>query len=311
MIKKIKFLLFILLIFVSSLNVGVKANIKILYKINNEIITNIDIENEIKYLIALNNQLNKLEGEKIIAIAKDSIIREKIKEIEILKFYVLDQNSPYLNTVVEDFYKKLGMGTLEQFEKYLIPYNLTIEKLKKKIEIETTWNQLIYEKYKKQINIDMEVLEKSIDKDALSRSSKKYLLSEIIIEKNPNETFDDTILRVEKSIQEIGFKNTATTFSSSNSAKFGGNIGWIEEIKLSKKINEKVKNLKIGEKTSPILIGKNFLIIKLEDLKEDKIKIDKNEILKKLSFSESERQLLQFSNIYFNKVKINTYIDEL
>ena len=223
----------------------------------------------------------------------------------------MDQNSPYLNTVVEDFYKKLGMGTLEQFEKYLIPYNLTIEKLKKKIEIETTWNQLIYEKYKKQINIDMEVLEKSIDKDALSRSSKKYLLSEIIIEKNPNETFDDTILRVEKSIQEIGFKNTATTFSSSNSAKFGGNIGWIEEIKLSKKINEKVKNLKIGEKTSPILIGKNFLIIKLEDLKEDKIKIDKNEILKKLSFSESERQLLQFSNIYFNKVKINTYIDEL
>ena len=311
MIKKIKLFLFILLIFVSSLNVGVKANIKILYKINNEIITNIDIENEIKYLIALNNQLEKLEGKKIITIAKESIIREKIKEIEILKFYVLDQNSPYLNTVVEDFYKKLGMDTLEQFEKYLIPYNLTIEKLKKKIEIETTWNQLIYEKYKKQINIDMKVLEKSIDKDALSRSSKKYLLSEIIIEKNPNEAFDDTILRVEKSIQEIGFKNTATTFSSSNSAKFGGNIGWIEEIKLSKEINEKVKNLKIGEKTSPILIGKNFLIIRLEDLKEDKIKIDKNEILKKLSFSEKERQLLQFSNIYFNKVKINTYIDEL
>lgn len=311
MIKKIKLFLFILLIFVSSLNVGVKANIKILYKINNEIITNIDIENEIKYLIALNNQLEKLEGKKIITIAKESIIREKIKEIEILKFYVLDQNSPYLNTVVEDFYKKLGMDTLEQFEKYLIPYNLTIERLKKKIEIETTWNQLIYEKYKKQINIDMKVLEKSIDKDALSRSSKKYLLSEIIIEKNPNEAFDDTILRVEKSIQEIGFKNTATTFSSSNSAKFGGNIGWIEEIKLSKEINEKVKNLKIGEKTSPILIGKNFLIIRLEDLKEDKIKIDKNEILKKLSFSEKERQLLQFSNIYFNKVKINTYIDEL
>jgi peptidyl-prolyl cis-trans isomerase SurA len=311
MIKKIKLFIFILLIFSLCLSTGLRANIKILYKINNEIITNIDIENEIKYLIALNSQLNKLEGKQMIAIATDSIIKEKIKKIELLKYYDLNQKNPYLDTVVKNFYLKLGMENIEQFEKYLINFNLTIIDVKKKIEVETTWNQLIYDKFKRQINIDIEALEKLIDKDALSKKNKSYLLSEIIFEKDINESFNNKILKIEKSIKEIGFKNTANTFSLADSSKFGGDIGWIEEIQLSKKIIKGLEKLEIGEITKPISVGKNYLIIKLEDIKEDTIKIKKEEVIKKLSSSERERQLSQFSSIYFNKVKINTYIDEL
>jgi peptidyl-prolyl cis-trans isomerase SurA len=308
-IKKIKLLILILLIFVSSSNINSKANIKILYKVNSEIITNVDVENEIKYLIALNNQLNTLGKKQIIAIAKDSILKEKIKKIELLKYFDLNQKNPYLDKVVESFYLKLGMENVEQFKKYLSNYNLTIEKLKKKIEIETTWNQLIYDKYKRQINIDMKALEKIANKSAMSKKNKAYLLSEIIFEKSTNESFSETIQKIEKNINEIGFKNTANTFSLSDSAKFGGNIGWVEEINLSKKIIKDIKNLKIGEITKPISIGKNFIILKLEDTKESKTLIKKEVLLKKLRLSEEDRQLNKFSNIYFNKVKINTYIN--
>jgi peptidyl-prolyl cis-trans isomerase SurA len=309
-IKKIK-LLILILIFAAYSDISVKADIKILYKINDEIITNIDIKNEIKYLIALNNQLSKLKEKQIIAIAKDSIIKEKIKKIELLKYFVLEKENPYLDKVVEDFYTKLGMENVEQFEEYLNNYNLTIKKLKKKIEIETSWNQLIFDKYNRQINIDMKALKKTAEKVAASQKNKMFLLSEIIFEKKVNESLNDKISKIEKSIEEIGFKNTANTFSVSDSAKFGGDIGWVEEINLSKKIIEDIKTLNIGEITKPIQVGKNFIILKLEDVKESTIIINKDELLKKLRLTEQDRQLNKFSNIYFNKVKINTYINEL
>ena len=310
MIKKIK-LLILILIFAACSDISVEADIKILYKINDEIITNIDIKNEIRYLIALNNQLSKLKEKQIIAIAKDSIIKEKIKKIELLKYFVLEKENPYLDKVVEDFYTKLGMENVEQFEEYLNNYNLTIKKLKKKIEIETSWNQLIFDKYNRQINIDMKALKKTAEKVAASQKNKMFLLSEIIFEKKANESLSDKILKIEKNIEEIGFKNTANTFSVSDSAKFGGDIGWVEEINLSKKIIEDIKTLNIGEITKPIQVGKNFIILKLEDVKESTIIINKDELLKKLRLTEQDRQLNKFSNIYFNKVKINTYIDEL
>ena len=310
MIKKIK-LLILILIFAAYSDISVKADIKILYKINDEIITNIDIKNEIKYLIALNNQLSKLKEKQIIAIAKDSIIKEKIKKIELLKYFVLEKENPYLDKVVKDFYTKLGMENVEQFEEYLNNYNLTIKKLKKKIEIETSWNQLIFDKYNRQINIDMKALKKTAEKVAASQKNKMFLLSEIIFEKKVNESLSDKISKIEKNIEEIGFKNTANTFSISDSAKFGGDIGWVEEINLSKKIIEDIKTLNIGEITKPIQVGKNFIILKLEDVKESTIIINKDELLKKLRLTEQDRQLNKFSNIYFNKVKINTYIDEL
>jgi len=311
MINKVKLLILVTLIFVLNIDLNANANIKILYKINNEIITNIDVENEIKYLIALNNQLEKLDKKKIKKIAQLSIIKEKIKKNELINYFVLDQKNPILKDIVKDFYIKLGMQNEEEFEKYLNNYNLSIKQLKKKIEIETTWNQFVIDKYKGQINIDIERLKKIVNNNQKSQKNKKYLLSEIIFEKKANESFEKLIKKIKNSISEIGFKNTANTYSLADSSKFGGDIGWIEEINLSKKISKDVKALSIGEITKPIQIGKYFLILKLENIKEEKVTINKDEMLKKLIQSEQNRQLNQYSNILFNKVKINTYIDEL
>ena len=281
------------------------------YKVNNEIITNIDVENESRYLMALNTQLRNLDEKKIISIAKDSIIKETIKKIELQKYFKLNQKNPYLNTIVKDFYIKLNLNDEIEFETYLNKYNLTINDVKKKMEIETTWNQLIFEKYKNQINIDEDKIKQRIKNKIPSKENKKYLLSEIIFEKKADQTVKQKINNINESIKEIGFKNTANIYSVSDSSKFGGNIGWVEESKLSSKLASVVEKLNIGEITTPIQIGNGFLIIKLNDIKSEIIKIDEKKELKKLIRFEQNRQLDQFSKIYFNKIKINTKISEL
>ena len=116
--------------------------------------------------------------------------------------------------------------------------------------------------------------------------------------------------KIKNSISEIGFNNTANIYSISDSSKFGGKIGWIEETSLSKKITDELNNIKIGEYTNIIQIGNNFLILMIDDIKIKKININKEDELKKLINFETTKQLTQFSKIFFNKSKINYKINE-
>ena len=307
--KILIYFVFLIILFNSKLHS--MGEVFMAYKVNNEIITNIDVENESRYLMALNTQLRNLDEKKIISIAKDSIIKETIKKIELQKYFKLNQKNPYLNTIIKDFYIKLNLNDEIEFETYLSKYNLTINDVKKKMEIETTWNQLIFEKYKNQINIDVDKIKQRIKNKIPSKENKKYLLSEIIFEKKADQTIKQKINNINESIKEIGFKNTANIYSVSDSSKFGGNIGWVEESKLSSKLASAVEKLSIGEITTPIQIGNGFLIIQLNDIKSEIIKIDEKKELKKLIKFEQNRQLGQFSKIYFNKIKINTKISEL
>ncbi len=133
----------------------------IIAKINNEIITNHDLKIELKYLEALNPNLKKLTKEQKTKVAKESIIREKIKTIEILKYFELDQNASYLDEIIVKNFEKLGLKNKIEFMNYLSNYELTIIDVKKKFEIEATWNSLIFQKYKGQVNIDIEKLKKN------------------------------------------------------------------------------------------------------------------------------------------------------
>ena len=281
------------------------------YKINDEIITNIDVEDESRYLIALNNELKKLSDKKISEIAKISIIKETVKKIELMKYFKLDQKNPILDTVIKNFYLKLELNNEDEFMKYLNSYNLTIQDVKRKIEIETVWNQLIYEKFKNQINIDEISLKKRINTNMITKEKTEYLLSEIIFDKKKDESLDEQIRQINESITDIGFKNTANIYSVSDSAKFGGVIGWVNKDNLSKKTIEIIKELKVGENTKEIQLGNSFLILKIDNIRKEKVEIDKKKELAKMINFERNKQLEKFSKIYYNKIKINTVISEL
>ena len=308
MIKKIN-LIILLIFFTLSIKAHSENKVFLVYKINNQIITNVDVEYEKKYLVALNNKLKSLSDEQLNIIAKESLQREKIKKIELERYYSLDQSNQMLNTVVEDLYRKLEFKNKENFEIYLNEYGLEINDIIKKIVIENTWNQLVYSLFKDQVYIDKPKLKKKINKKKIL--NKSYLLSEIVFENIKQELQQENIKRIKISINEIGFENTANLFSISESKKFGGKIGWIEERLLSDVLVMSIKNLKISEHTMPISMGANSVILKVEDVKIENLEIDQDKELKKLVQFETNKQLERFSLIHFNRIKLNTIIDVL
>ena len=299
------------MLFFLNIEANSENNVYIEYKINEEIITNLDIENEANYLIALNKELKNLDKKQILEIAKNSIIKETIKKIELLKYYVLDQKNPQLDNFVKTFYKQLLLADEKEFSKYLSTYNLTINEVKKKIEIESTWNALIYNKYKDLVIVDEKLLMNKISNSKKIPYTKNYHLSEIIFEKEKKLSLTENYKKIKESIDAIGFENTANIYSVADSAKFGGDVGWVSEDNLSEKLIKEISTLKINDITNPIQIRNVFLILTIKEIKEEKVKIDEKEELKKMIQYENDKQLNQFSKIYYNKVKINTKINEL
>ena len=309
---KKKLLLFSLIFLFFGLNIQAKSELFIVLKIDNEIITNQDIKQEIKYLIAINNQLETINSKEIEKYAKQSLIKEKIKEKELLKYFELNQENEFLENYMKDFYKKMKLDNKEQFKEYLKAYDLTIEHVRKKFEIETVWNELIYTKYKDQVNIDIESIKKKLKRDLDNKQLeiKSFELSEILYQTvNKSET-KEKYEKIFASINDIGFNNTANIFSTSDSSKFGGKIGWVNERQLSKNILSKIKDLKIGEISDPIIIPSGTIILKIEDLKKEKADYNFEDELKKIITFEKNRQFNQFSSIYYNKIKFNSKINE-
>ena len=283
----------------------------VVLKVNNQIITNVDIDDEYRYLITLSPGLQEVEQKKVMNLAKESIIREKIKINELVKHFDLDVENKFIDRIITNFYKKLGMQSKTEFKNYLNKNNLKYEDIKKKISIEAAWNDLIYKKFSKRIEIDEEGIKKKINK-IISETEEQnvYKLSEILF---TSENYDDLQKKykvIKNSIIEIGFNNTANIYSISDSAKLGGNVGWINESQLNETIINEIKGLNINEYTKPITIPGGFLIVKLENKKKEKNNINFDEEFNKLISRQTNSQLKQFSEIYFKKVKKNSVIDE-
>jgi len=305
--------IFSILIFLNFfLNVCAYSNeVYVVLKINNNVITNIDIDNEYRYLIALSPSLQGVDRETVMKIAKDSIIRETIKKDELDKHYDLSIKNKFIDKIIYNFFTKMGMKNINEFKNYLSKYNLNFKDIEKKISIEAAWNDLIYNKFSSKIEInELEIKQKIKKNMSDSKEQNTYSISEILFVANDYEKLQKKYKTIEKSILEIGFKNTANIHSVSDSAKLGGTIGWVSESQLNETIKKEIINLKIGDYTKPITIPGGFLIIKLDDKKIEVLNLNYDEEFKKKISSERDSQLKNFSEIYFKKIKKNSTISE-
>lgn len=308
MFKKI-YLILLILSFSNSFAVS-NNDVYIFATVNDKIITNFDIKREINYLKILNPNLSKLEEEKILELSKNSLINELIKKSELEKFFDLDKENPFADEYLKNLYLKLNYTNEKVFENALIKSNnYSINQVKKKLRIEILWNELIYKKYGNQVKIDKNILIKKVE-SFKNKTLNEYLLSEIIFKKSKDENIDNLINDIKLSIQEIGFDNAANIYSISDSSKMGGNIGWIKENNLSDVVYANLKNMNKGEYTDVIQLGNNYLILKINEIRTEKILINKEEELNKMIKFETNKQLNQFSKIYFDKTKINYNINE-
>ena len=301
----------ILLFFFFNAQLVLAMETSIIYKIDNEIITNQDIKKEYKYLIILNETLTQMPKDKVFEIAKSSIIKEKIKKIEIKnKFRKMEIEKNIENRLFKNLYGSLDFESEKEFLNYLNNNNLKKSDLIEKITIEYLWNQIILSKYSSMVTINTkELKEKLLEKK--SNKEVSFLLSEIIYEVKEKVNFEAKTKEIINSIAKVGFENTAIKYSISTTATVGGKLDWLDAKLISKKIINEINQLNKGQITNPINLPIGFMILKINDIREeekDESNIE-NELNKMIAF-ERNRQLDEFSKIYFNKVKKNLRLNE-
>ena len=295
---------FYILIIVLNFNNLLAIESKIIYKIQNEIITNIDIKNEYNYLLALNKNLKSLPKEKIFNIAKESIIREKIRKVELIRNSIrIDSEIPYLNSLLKNIYLALGLRSIDDFKKHLKINNLEFNTIEEKIRVDALWNVLIIKKYDSKITINLDEIKNKIKNRKII--TKSYLLSEIFYEINNKSEIKKKYIEILNSINEVGFNNTVSIYSIADSGKKNGAIGWVNMLSLSKEIRDNILPLSVGDVSPPFLMPGGILILKINDIKEETKKINLDLELKQAILFERNKQLNQFSEIYYKKVKKN------
>ena len=306
---KILTLIYFLVTLISSNILYANDSYKIIAKINNKIISNYDIDKEKRYLSALNPRILDIQEDEIQKIAKQSLIREIIKEKEVSKYFEIDYEATDLIQLTKNLYTNLNINSEEDFKIYLMKYDLQLKDILKKLAIETNWNRLIYEKYKDIINIDRNKIRKNLELEASTPNrEKKFLLSEILFAAKDQAEYENDYKKITDTIKEKGFSTAATIYSSSDTAKFGGEIGWVGKNDISKKIYKQVSNLQINEVSKPIKIGAGFLLLNLVDVKEEERKNNLEERYNNILTSETNRQLNQHSTIFYKKIKLQSFI---
>ena len=135
-------------------------------------------------------------------------------------------------------------------------------------------------------------------------------LSEIIFTLSENENFENKLIKIKESINKIGFDETAKIYSISESKKDGGKIGWVFKSQLSNKIYEQIKKISIGEYTDPITVPGGFILLKLNDKKNQLLEINEEEQFKKAINFEKNRQLTMYSTLHYKRIYNKAVINE-
>ena len=309
MIKKV--FIFVAIINLLSSTLIAEDRYEIVVSIDNKVITNFDIQKEINYLLALNPSLNNLPKKQIYEIAKESLVREEIKEKEILKYYNINYKDPELSLLIENIYNRLNIANENEFNKYLSNFDLSIEIISAKLAIEKAWNRLIFEKFNQFINLDELRLKKELEKNlSQPQTQNRYLISEILFQSKDDKEYQEILRNIKKTIEENSFETAASIYSISDSSKNGGEIGWVNKNEISDTIYNVLNKLSIGQFTQPIKIASGFLIIYLNDIKKEEQEFNVDEELKKMIISEKNRQFNEFSIIHFKKIEQQIFINE-
>ena len=309
LIKNLKILIIIFsIILFNSKNLIALEN-KILFKVDNEIITSIDIYEEIKFLKIFNPEMSNLNEKELFEISKNSILRDKIKKVEIMNFVKeLKVEDKFLLQLIKNKYSKIGINSLENFENQLRSNNLNIQNVKEKFYIELIWNNFIYQKFNKKIVIDKEKIRNEILQNPKKEFQRELLLSEITFDVSSKVDFKNKYEKILFDIRDLGFKQTALIHSNSDTASNGGLIGWVKEDNLNQNIKKIVSELNIGQFSKPIRTSSGFIIVKIDDKKEYESKFDLDEKINEVIKFKTNDQLNQFSSMYFNKIKKNLII---
>ena len=286
------------------------SKIQIKYKIDNEIITNLDILEEKKYLIFLRPNLKNLSKAELSNIAENSLIREIIKKKELDRIFKDEENLKFVEEIKKNLFRFKNVKNEDEFKSLLLKNDISYKTIIQKMKYEAMWNELIFQKYSLFVKVDKSKLKDELKKKLSKNRKYEYNLSEILFEIQNKEFLDKKYKEIIEYAKSKGFKNAATKYSISNSSDKGGEIGWIKETMLSENLNKILGNMKKKEISKIIKYPNGYLIIKINDKKEMKQIIDTDKELNDMINFEQNRQLNQFSLLFYKKLKQNIIINE-
>ena len=308
MFKKIFFALIFLL---QSQTLFADISNKIVLTVGSLPITLYDLKQEVKLLSILNpGQLENQSIEDLQSLGIESLTIKKIKEQEIKKNKLDNtEDEEFIEYEISRVLKSLNMDK-PALERVFAENQLEISDLKNHISIEIKWNRLVYGMYQNKIKIDEESVNKKVEEYSMKENSyDEYFLSEIIVpvsdSQNPNEVYQ----KVKSRLFSEKFENVAREISISQTRDAGGEVGWVNEKTIAEIVIKKIKDLNVGEITSPILIPEGIMIIKLNNKREIKNEINKDQLKRKIILNERDKMLTTYSKMYLNKLKSNTMIE--
>ena len=303
---KLKVISFIIILTIFQIQHSNGLENRILFKIDNEIITSIDIYEEIKFLKIFNPEVNSLNDSELFEISKNSIIKDKVKKIEILNFVQdLKVEDKFFLRLIKIKYPNKNINSIKNFENYLKDNDLNIDIIREKFTIELIWNDIIYQKFGAKIVINKDKIKEEILQSQQNEIQKELLLSEIIFDVANKVEFKDKYEKILSDIEKVGFKNAALIHSNSDTASSGGVIGWVKEENLNKNLKNIISKLEPGQFSKPIRTSSGFIIIQLDDKKEYQTKLNLDEKIEEIIRFKRNEQLNQFSSMYLNKIKKN------
>ena len=307
--KQLRILSIFLSIAVFNINLLNALENKILFKVNNQIVTTIDIYEEIRFLKTFNPEMNNLSEPELFEISKNSILRDKIKKIELMNFVeTLKVENKFIFNLIKNRYSKMNINSFEDFENYLKDNNFNIDHIKEKFTIELIWNDFIYQKFNKKVVIDEDKIREEVLNNPQKENQREFLISEIVFDVESKIDFNDKYGKILLDIEKLGFKKTAIIHSNSDTASIGGLIGWVKEDNLNKTIKKSISKLQPGQFSKPIRISSGFIILKIDNKREYVSNLNLEDKVNEIIRFQTSDQLDQFSSMYFNKIKKNLKI---
>jgi len=302
--KRLILIISIFLIFNgNSLNAKIKTSI--IFKINNEIVTNIDLENEKRFLIFLNPKLSNLSENQIENISLNSLKNRKIKKIELDKFLDLTEIKND-EIYIKNFISSTKLRNIDDLKveliKFKIDYNFFLENFK----IDNIWREFIFNKFNSQVKINVDELKKQVQ--IKQNEINELNLSEILFQANDENELEEMRKKIYQEINKSNFEAAAGIYSISQSKEYGGKLGWIRSNQISEKIYSLIKNIK--DVSEPIKTENGYLILKVNEKRKFNDELNLEQELEKMINQETQAQLNKFGYIYFNKIKKRIFISE-
>ena len=285
--------------------IKIKTTIKdgIFATVGNKVITKSDIINEIKMILILSNKgFSEDKRKELQQMAIKSIIKKNIKKIEIERNNYLEFNKQDLKKEILRLANNINTD-IDTLKNIFSSNELDFTILEDQIKTELLWNSLIFQLYKNRISINLVEIDEQLKLIQDKKEIEEYLISEIVINPVTKDKLESVIEKLKNRIKVEGFESVAASSSISDSATRSGDLGWINENIISKKLLSVIANTPVGNISEPILLPNGILIFKIRDKKIMKKKINMEEVKNQLVNTEKERILNMHSSSHYSSLR--------